>query len=83
MVFNFVNRDTWAQQCKLLGAKKILCEKSTYEDMHQGHMQEYAVGSRNQGLIGSWHPVTGKGIIFQRPIMAFSAAGRKFVEEKL
>lgn len=83
MLFKFKNKQIWAKECMNRGAKNHIAEVNTYTDMGQEHMKEYAVGAKNSGLYGTWDPIKQEGVIYMKPLQAFSTKDRKFVQEKI
>lgn len=83
MATKFTNKKNWARECAKLGAINLIAELTTYSDISQQFMQEYAVCTSNRGLCGYWHPVKNEGFVFDSPRNMFSTKDRKFVQEKL
>lgn len=79
----FTNKKNWARECAKIGAVNHIAEITTYTDLGQEHMQEYAVCTGNRGLCGHWHPIANYGVVYNVPRNCFSTKDRKFVQEKL
>lgn len=82
-MFTFNDKQVWARECIKRGAVNHLAEVTTYQELGQQHMQEYAVQKGNTPLVGVWHPIKKQGHIFAKPKIEFSTKDRKFVQEAM
>lgn len=83
IMFTFTDKQVWARECIKRGAANHIAEITTYDELGQEHMQEYAVMKGNSPLVGVWHPIKKEGHIFAKPKQHFSTKDRKFVQEKM
>lgn len=83
MLVTYTDKKVWARECARKGAINHLSEITSYTDLGQESMQEYALGKGNSGMYGVWHPVRKSGVVYSHVRNCFSTKGRKFVQEKI